>query len=273
MFSWFGGARKARTEPAASDGEAKAQGRVVEIGWILEADKATFVYDPPRPVSKKGKLPENVKAVGYCPAIIDHEKRLFEVPCPVDLHLRLGKTEQGQPTLINVAGKRSPVAAKVLKSMVHLMGQDRWRDPRRPVLQVSAPWRFLADEPAWMTQMPPFNHYRDPAWPGLQIGGRFPVHIWPRSLMWAFEWWDASKDLVLRRGEPWFYVRFETQDPSRPVRLVEAEMTEDLREYCNGLDSITNYVNQTYQLFTVAEERRPPKLLKKKERERAEAAE
>ncbi len=271
MLSWFSGGAKGKSEPAAT--AAKSGGRVIEVGWILEAEKATFVYDPPRQVGKKAKLPENVKAVGYCPAVVDHEARLFEVPCPVDLHLRIGKTDKGAPTLINVPGKRSPVASKVLSSMVHLMGRDRWRDPSRPVLQLSAPWRFIADEPVWMTQMPAFNHYRDPALPGLVIGGRFPIHSWPRSMMWAFEWWDTTKDLVLRRGEPWFYLRFETLDPSRPVRMVEAEMTPELREFCNGLDSITNYVNQTFKMFSVAEQRRPPKLLKKKQRQQADAAE
>ena len=252
-------------DASAEDSGGTSGGRVVEIGWLLEAQKATFVYDAPRPVSRKTPLPPNVKAVGFCPAVVEHEARLFEVPCPVDMHLRMGQDKNGQPTLVNVLGKQSPVSGKVMNSMVHLMGQDRWRDPKRPLLQVTAPWRFLADEPVWMSQLPPFNHYRDPILPGLMIGGRLPIHIWPRSMMWAFDWHDPSKDLILKRGEPWFYVRFETTDPSKPVRLVEAEMTPELREYCNGLDSVTNYVNQTYQLFATAEKRRPKVLLKKKE--------
>ena len=266
MFSWLGGKKG---EAAAGDGpesDPDRKGRVTEVGWLISADKATFIYDGPRPAGRKQPLPENVKAVGYCPAIVDHEARLFEVPCPVDLSLRVGSDKDGKPTLINAAGKASTVARSALQSMVHLMGQDRWRNPKRPVVQVSAPWRFIADDPVWMTQFPPFNHYRDPPLPGLMIGGRFPIHLWPRSLMWAFEWWDPEKELTLKRGEPWFYVRFETQDPSRPVRLVEAEMTPELEEFCKGLDSITNYVSKTYNLFSVAEERRPKTLLKKKER-------
>ena len=98
------------------------------------------------------------------------------------------------------------------------------------------------------------------------IGGRFPTHIWPRILMWAFEWHDTTQDLVLRRGEPWFYIRFETMDPSRQVRLVEAEMTPELRAYCNGMDGVVNYVNRTFSLFQTAERRRPPKLLVRAER-------
>src|SRR5262245_15276755 len=98
------------------------------------------------------------------------------------------------------------------------------------------------------------------------IGGRLPIHIWPRHMMWAFEWMDPSQDLILRRGEPWFYVRFETQDPSRPVRLIEAEMTPELREHLNGLTGVTNYVNRTFSLFGTARERRPKTLLVPKSR-------
>jgi hypothetical protein len=98
------------------------------------------------------------------------------------------------------------------------------------------------------------------------VGGRLPIHIWPRVMMWAFEWYDQSQDLIIQRGEPWFYVRFETEDPSRPVRLVEAEMTPQLREYLNGIRTVTNYVNQTYSLFATARERRPKTLLVRKQR-------
>ena len=71
---------------------------------------------------------------------------------------------------------------------------------------------------------------------------------------------------MLKRGEPWFYLRFETEDPSRQVRLVEAEMTAQLRAYCNAMDGVVNYVNRTFSLFHTAERRRPPRLLQRAER-------
>ena len=117
-----------------------------------------------------------------------------------------------------------------------------------------------------MTQMPPITQYNMNAWPGVMIGGRLPIHIWPRQMMWAFEWFEPSKPLVLKRGDPWFYVRFETDDPSRPVRLFEAEMTPELRSYREGLSGVANYMNRTYSLFKTAESRRPKQLLKRKER-------
>ena len=245
---------------------SEPRGRVAEVGWLIDTDTPGFLFEAPRALLPREKAPEHVKAVGHCPAILDLEARTFEVTCPFDLHLRLVKNDKGELILHNVAGIASPVVAGKIGKLVVMMAPNRWRDPRRPVIQITAPYRFIADEVCYVNQLPPFFSYKAPAWPGVMIGGRFPIQDWPRSLMWAFEWHDTARDLVLRRGEPWFYARFETEDPSRALRLVEAEMTPELREYCRGLDGITNYANQTFQLMGTAHERRPAKLLKRKVR-------
>ncbi|MDJ0608519.1 MAG: hypothetical protein QNJ67_06040 [Kiloniellales bacterium] len=274
MFSLF---RKspppgdAATEPASAHGDSERpwrhpKGRVAEVGWMIHGEKSTFIYEAPRAIYRKTDPATPAKAVGFCPAVLDNEARHFEVRCPFDLHLRYTLGPKGNPALINVAGKSSAVAKSVLDQLVKLEPADTWRSIERPVLQIGAPWRFLADEPVYLVQLPPFNHYRDPPLPGTMVTARFPIHIWPRSLMWAFEWWDTSKDLILKRGEPWFYLRFETLDPARSVRLVEAQSTPELQEYCSGLEGVVSYVKKTFDLFKIAEERRPKVLLKKVER-------
>ena len=79
--------------------------------------------------------------------------------------------------------------------------------------------------------------------------------------MWAFEWHEPEKDIVLRRGEPLFYCQFESQNPERPVQVVEAERTLELTKYMEQIGGVVNYVNQTFGLFKAAEALRPPKLL------------
>jgi len=209
----------------------------------------------------------HAKSVRYCPAVLDHDARLFEVSSPIDLCLRvtLG-SEKEPPRLINAAGDKSTIRPKYLGEMVHLIPRKEWRHPDRPILQIFTPYLFVADEPVYMTQFPPFSHFRSSTLPGLMIGGRFPIHIWPRHLMWAFEWYDQKQNLTLQRGEPWFYVRFETQDPSRSVRLVETEITPQLREYITGVRGITNYVNRTFSIFATARSRRPKKVVIPKKR-------
>lgn len=242
-------------------------GRTVEVGWLLDSEKALFIWDAPRRLLRENVEKRHAKALYNCPAVIDHEARLFEVTCPIDLHLKFHYDEETkQPKLTNPSGDQSSIRPPHLGQMVTMMPRKEWRHQDRPLLQVSTPYIFLADQPVYMTQLPPFANYRKQPWPGLMVGGRLPIHIWPRPMMWAFEWHDPTQDLIVGRGEPWFYVRFETEDPSRPIRLIEAEMTPQLREYRQGLSSVTNYVNQTFSLFNTARERRPKTLLVRKQR-------
>jgi hypothetical protein len=244
----------------------KRRSRTVEVGWIIDTERASFIWDAPRKLVGEEPASKHAKSVGYCPAVLDHEARIYEVTCPVDVHLRFQLDDRKQPALVNVAGDQSTIRPKYLGQMLTVIAQKEWRHPKRPILQMVTPYLFLADEPVYMTQLPPFAHYRSPPLPGLLIGGRLPIHVWPRPMVWAFEWYEPEKEIVLKRGEPWFYLRFETEDPSRPVRLVEAEMTPPLREYVSGTAAVTNYVNRTFSLFATARERRPEKLLVAKQR-------
>ncbi len=250
-----------RPEPSAD-----AKPRAVEVGWLLDTDKAGFIWEAPRRLSRTEPPPAHAKAVSYCPAVLDHEAKMFEVPCPIDCKLGFKLDDKGQPVLVNLEGDQSTIRGKHLNQMLAVVNRREWRHPDRPVIQFITPYVFLADEPVWMQQLPPITHYRPDPWPGVLIGGRLPIHVWPRQMMWAMEWFEPKKPLELKRGEPWFNVRFETHDPSRPVRLFEAEMTPELREYSRGMGAVANYVNRTYSLFKTAETRRPTTLLKKKER-------
>jgi hypothetical protein len=240
-----------------------SRGRVVEIGWTLRSAKASLIWDAPRPVLVKGPRPAHAKSVGNCPATIDHESRLIEVACPIDARIRFRRDEQGRPQLENALKDASPIRSTHLGQMVKLVGEREWRHPQRPIVQIVTPYLFLADEPVWLTQLPPLHAYSPVPLPGILIGGRFPIDVWPRTLMWAFEWYDPTKDLVLKRGDPWFVVRFETMDPGRKTRLVRAELTPELDGYLQGLEGVSNYIRGTFSLFDVARSRRPRNLLRR----------
>lgn len=81
-----------------------------------------------------------------------------------------------------------------------------------------------------------------------------------------------SKDLIIKRGEPLFYVYFEGPDPAAPVRLIEAKRTPELLGYIDSITGVTEYVSQTYSLFKTARERRPARLLYPVDRESAGSA-
>ncbi|RED43383.1 hypothetical protein [Aestuariispira insulae] len=236
-----------------------AKGRV-SVGWLIDAPSAGLIYDPPRRV-KSAALCKHAKSASRCPAVLDLEARYFEIPCPFDLHLRIAKDKEGRWCIQNMADETSGIRPGRVQQQVHLINESEWRHPDRPMLQIGAPYRFVTDDVVYLTQCDPFMDYKARGWPGMVFGGRFPAHIWPRSLMWAFEWHDLTRPLVLKRGDPWFYVYFESETPDKKVRLVQAEMTQELTRYTRQIDGVTNYVNQTYSLFERAVQERPARLL------------
>jgi hypothetical protein len=239
-------------------GQARLK-RSVEAGWLIQTDEAAFIWGDPVPL-KHGSPSPAAKSADRCPAIRDLELNTFEIACPFDIKLRYIEHESG-PQIVEVSGIGASLNGRVLGKVLNLTSPTEWRHPKRPIIQFPTPYRFVSDAMVYLNQYPPFAEYRAERLPGIVLSGRFPIHIWPRKLSWAFEWHDTTKDLVLQRGEPWFYVRLEGPAPVVHVKLVKAELTPQLAEYCTGLDGVTNYVNRTFSLFKTANLRRPEKLL------------
>jgi hypothetical protein len=76
----------------------------------------------------------------------------------------------------------------------------------------------------------------------------------------------VKEDLILKRGDPWFYCQFETMPQDRPVSVVEAERTAALEDYITHTSAAVNYVNQSFSLFKEAAKARPSTLLTPKKR-------
>jgi hypothetical protein len=233
----------------------------VTVGWLIPEVKGSIIYDAPERVRSPDMSRTHAKSASRCPALLNLESRYFEVKCPFDLNLGVFRDEQGKPLLKNLSSDASAIRNNKLRDVITVVEEREWRYKDRPTIQLKLPYVFISDEHVYLSQTAPFLSYAEPAWPGTIFGGRYPINVWPRPLMWAFEWHDVAKPLVLKRGQPLFYVTFETLPQDRPVQLVEAELTKELGDYLESLSGVVNYVNQTFGLFKKAEERRPRHLL------------
>ncbi|WP_271079340.1 hypothetical protein [Aurantiacibacter sp. MUD61] len=252
-------------DAGADEAEARGKPRTVTVGWTVRwPGNGDAIWAPPKTFSRSDAKAASAKSIQACPAAIDFDRRHFVVPCPVDLTLKFEKNAQGKIQLVDADGEQSAMRPQGRANLFIVQPPNEWRDPNRPIVQFTAPYVFVADQPCYVVQTAPYLHWFPTPRPGVQMGGRFPIHIWPRPLAWAFEWYDISQPLVLKRGEPWFYVSFETENPSARVRLVEQEMTEELESYVNSITDVSNYVNKTYGLFSEAQRMRPAKLVKPK---------
>lgn len=234
----------------------------VQVGWFLTTQKGGIIYDPPTRVRSADVNKKHAKSASRCPAVINLESRYFAIKCPFDIHIGFTRDKDGKPVLRNLAGEASTVRASKLGQKLHITNEVEWRYPGVPSIQLELPYVFIADEPVYMSQVAPFMHYAKEPLPGTIFGGRFPINVWPRPLMWAFEWHDTSKPIKINRGDPLFYATFETLPQDRSVVVSEVEVTQELTDYMDLISGAVNYVNQTFSLFEAAEARRPDTLVK-----------
>ena len=233
----------------------------VTIGWLREPEKGGVLYSAPERVIFRQTNRGHAKSAARCPAVINMESRFFQVACPFDLHIGFGRDKDGRAVLINRAGPGGGVRGNKLAEVIVLVPENEWRYPDRPTIQLKLPYIFISDEPVYLTQLDAFAHYRKVPLPGTIFGGRFPINLWPRPLMWAMEWHETAQDLILKRGDPLFYLLFECDHPDRSITLVEAERTPALMQYIAHISGAVNYVNQTFALFKEAQAARPARLL------------
>jgi hypothetical protein len=237
----------------------------VKVGWCVDAPLGDVVFTAPRPVNRQRDKALSRRAVQACPAVSEYERRLFELTFPFDLRLRLVKAGEDAWELFSVS-EGTRLDDDLLSRFVLLMRPDLWRDSNVPVIQISIPYFFICDSLCYLTQLPPFLSASHKEWPGLLIAGRFRTDIWPRTMNWAFEWSDTSRDLILKRGRPMCYFQFEFEHPETVPELIYAEMTSELREYRKLIQGVPKLVSNTFSLFEAAAQRRPKILLKEVDR-------
>lgn len=238
----------------------------VTVGWFLNDPKGGVIYYPPERFRGAEKNKLHAKSASRCPAVINLESRYFVIRCPYDLNLEFIRDKEGKPGLRNLNGDASAIRAKKLGEKLHITPEREWRYPDIPTIQLSLPYIFISDEPVYASQLSPFMHFTKNPMPGTIFGGRFPINVWPRPLMWAFEWHDTTQPLKINRGDPLFYINFETMPQDRGVVVTEAEVTPELKEYVEYISGAVNYVNQTFSLFEQAEAARPKTLVTPKKR-------
>jgi|TARA_B110000858_G_C17756113_1_gene452207 hypothetical protein len=236
---------------------------IKKIGWLIENNlPGDFIYFDPEAVKTNREKPLSRRAVQSCPAINQFEERLFQIRFPYDLRLRY-ELNNGEHQIYSIP-EGTRIDDDIIPAHVFLMKTEYWRDENIPVIQIRVPYVFVSDDEVYLNQFPPFLDFNSHKLPGIISSGRFPIKNWPRVLSFGFEWVDKKKDLIFKRGDPWFYVFFETQHPENKIKLIKAESTEELKEYRKSMSEVLKYVSNSFSLFNIAKTRRPKKLLKEK---------
>ena len=240
-----------------------APGKSAQVGWLFAEDLSAVVYYPPERLEWPGPRARPGGAAD-CPAIADMARHYYVVRSPVTLSLRCTHFVPGQEfyyDVPSVEGADKVIGGRTLQRLLTVMPPAIWENPEYPTLQLNLPYLFVSDESVYVEQSPAMFSPVSCQWPVLLYGGRFPIDVWPRQLNFSFQWVDLQRPLLIRRGDPLFYVRFYPTDRDRKVQLVEAERTRELENFMASVRDVTAMVSRSFSLFARAAELRPARLV------------
>jgi hypothetical protein len=231
---------------------------LVRVGWFVETERGAVLYDAPRPLAHTHDFgATDRKAPTHCPAVQSYAAGVYVVSCPFTLALRCGR--RGTNWEFRLDRRQSEIDPAAADRLFTFLPPREWRHPERPILQVQAPYVFVSDDEVELTQEPPHQHYM-PGRPGVIIGGAFPIRDWPRPLSFAFEWHEIAAPLLLKRGEPWFYLSFRAASGDR-VRLERIAKSKVIEGYLAHISDVATFTARTFDLIERAREVRPASLL------------
>lgn len=232
-----------------------------KIGWCFVNIEGTAAYPKPERVSL-GKDPSVTKR-GHlsCPAVRAAAVGYMSVGSPFSLRLKFRRRDN-TVSFIPVYPFTSINESK-LSEIFRLEPREQWRSADVPLFQISSPYFFVADEQIEVEQCQPiFANSTSLNW--RIIPGRFNIYGWQRPLNWAIEWDTKCGDLVIRLGEPLYYLKFfdaEGRLISNP-NIQQVELTEDLRAKLNASAGVTSLQRGTAALMRAASDERTGPLLK-----------
>lgn len=183
--------------------------------FIKEVWKQAVFFEP-EPVLKdliktRGKDTSYLK----CPAFQDYYKNCYLIRCPIDLTIRIKNnqiyTDQYDQAFYD-------------KHIINRMGENSLYS----MLSVVFRYTFFSNESVMLEHMYPTMHATDSIQNLNVISGTYDISKWIRGNEYGFEVRDPSKPIVLKRGDPLYYVRFVTDKNITITRELHSAELENI---------------------------------------------
>jgi len=193
-----------------------------EIAWTV-TEGESLVWEKPERLSSSINNQYKKSSVKLCWASNDFLKRTFVIKSPFDIHLSYRSDDKK----IILQQEDSSISESAYNNLFH---NDLKEYTDYPVIQMGTRYVFMCDKPCTITLTPPFHNlgYGDYTSNTRMFSGTFNIYDWQRTLSYGIEWLDTKKDLIIKTGQPLFYITFNTENLEDDFEL---RYTEDVEFY------------------------------------------
>jgi hypothetical protein len=178
-----------------------------------------------------------------CPATLDLSRNTFVIRSPFDAHFILD------------ADKRNIefIEPHVQSMDFYNMRSHQYSETDEPIMSINFYQIFFTEEKdieatvtaPWFEKN--YHSFR-------VIPGRFKISDWWRPLDFAIQLPERRHEVIIKEGDPLFYITFSSRDPSDVFVLKELEITKELDDFINVTTGVKNYrprcpLKNLYRLF------------------------
>lgn len=186
-----------------------------------------------------------------CPAVNNHVNKFWVIKSPCDLTLNYDRNKK----ICNINQNQA-----FYNAFVHFRF-DEFKDTDYAVCSIMFMYMFVADEPVWMEVYPAFMHENSVENIRVVPGG-FDIYNWQRPIDFTFEILDDTKPVEIKRGQPLFYVKFNSKKINDDFKLQRIQWTEELAKLTK-MCLVNSYVKGiSWYLHKIGNKLRPKKLVK-----------
>jgi hypothetical protein len=189
-----------------------------------------------------------------CPAFLDYYKNIYLVRSPVDIQITYTSDTNG----LRIAPQDQYFYDKFIK---HRGNPSVKENPF--LMSFLFYYLYIADDECMVEQLPVTFHDNAVASKIRVISGTFDISKWFRPVEFSFEFLNKDEPLVIKRGDPLYYIRFVPKDNSK-VRLEKKKLSEEVFNATNSCTSLKfGLPRQPFKILYELAKRVKPKLSKK----------
>lgn len=150
-----------------------------------------------------------------CPVWKHKANRTYVVRSPVDFSFKI--TKNGSEFL-------GDPKQELGENFIYV--EDGW-DNGKPVLQLGIPifLSWTKEKNVWIDVTPSPYTSRNNNF--VALGGQWNLSNWTRTVSFAIEVCDRNEPVIVKRGDPLYYVTFRGKDPNEAFKLVRSETIPD----------------------------------------------
>lgn len=191
-----------------------------------------LAFYEPEPVIK-AIIKERDKDVKYlkCPAFQDYYKNCFLIRSPVDLTLTI--EQNGEHKYIATKQYTQEFFDKNIFSRLDT-------NSKYSMLSIQFYYTFISNESVILEQLAPSMHKTKTLNNINIIQGMYDISKWIRPVELAIEIIDDTKPIVIKRGDPLYYVRFVTDKNVTLTRIVD--FNKDINQVIKSCAAFKKFV-------------------------------